>query len=114
MNGIDLLSTAHTLAWAMELYQRGIITEEDTGGIPLTWGDRDAILGMIGKIARREGLGGILADGPLKAAKEIGKGAEYYVMHTKGLTHFDVDYRAHKMWALATATGPRGDLIRSN
>ncbi len=114
MNGIDLLSTSHTIQWAIELYQRGILTQQDTEGIPLKWGDRNTIMTMIEKIAKREGFGGILADGPLKASKEIGKGSEYYVMHTKGLTHFDVDLRAHKMWALVTATGPRGDLIRSN
>jgi len=56
MLGIDLISTIHTLGMTMELYERGIITKKDTDGIPLKWGDRDAIITMVHKIVKREGL----------------------------------------------------------
>lgn len=112
MLGIDIISTVHTLGTMMELYERGILTKKDTDGIPLKWGDRDAIITMVHKIVRREGFGDILAEGALRAARKIGRGAENYVMHTKGLSHLIYDLRAFKGCALATAVGPR-DLVKS-
>ena len=70
---------------AMELYEKGIISEKDTDGLELTWGNESAIHEMLGKIARREGFGDILAEGGVKAAAKIGRGAEHYPYTVKGM-----------------------------
>ncbi|MEM0010713.1 MAG: aldehyde ferredoxin oxidoreductase family protein [Candidatus Bathyarchaeia archaeon] len=83
--GLDTISTGATIAFAMECYERGIITKDDTGGIELTWGNPDAIIKVIELIGRREGIGAILGEGSKRAAEKIGKAAERYAMHVKGL-----------------------------
>ncbi|MEM2320864.1 MAG: aldehyde ferredoxin oxidoreductase C-terminal domain-containing protein [Candidatus Bathyarchaeia archaeon] len=83
--GLDTISTGATIAFAMECYERGIITKDDTGGIELRWGDPDVIIRMIELIGRREGFGAILSEGSMRATERIGKGAERYAMHVKGL-----------------------------
>jgi len=82
--GIDTISTGTTIAFAIECYENGIISKEDTGGIELTWGNAPAIVAMLGKIVRREGFGDVLADGVERAAKRIGKGTEKYAIHIYG------------------------------
>jgi aldehyde:ferredoxin oxidoreductase len=82
--GLDTLSTGGTLAFAMECYEQGIITKDDTDGIELTWGNGDAMIRMVEMMAKREGFGDILADGSKWAAEKIGKGAEQYAMHVQG------------------------------
>ncbi len=81
---IDTISTGMTIAFAMECYAKGIISQEDLDGIDLKFGNREAILSMIEKIAKREGVGDILAEGSFRAAKKIGKGAEKIVLCVKG------------------------------
>ena len=71
---MDGISTGVCIAFAMECYEAGILTKEDTDGIELVWGSADAMLAMIHKIAKREGIGDLLADGVKKAAEKIGKG----------------------------------------
>ena len=110
--GLDIIEASHIVSFLMELYDKGIITEKDTDGIPLKWGDTEAAMTVLSKIARREGFGKILAEGALRAAEAIGRGSEKYVMHTKGLMHYIYDLRGFKGCALATAVGPR-DLVRS-
>ncbi|MBW2051025.1 MAG: aldehyde ferredoxin oxidoreductase [Deltaproteobacteria bacterium] len=110
--GIDADSVGKILAWAMELYQRGIITTEDTDGIPLEWGDKNAILTMIQKIAKRDGFGDVLADGMILGARRIGRGAEEYAMHCKGLPIAENSIGIRGM-SLGIAVGPRGDQYRS-
>ena len=83
--GLDTISVGATIAFAMECYEKGIITKDDTGGIELTWGNHEAIIKMIELIGRREGFGAILSEGSKRAAEKIGKGAERYAMHVKGL-----------------------------
>lgn len=83
--GLDTISTGATIAFAMECYERGIITKDDTGGIELNWGDSDAIIKVIELIGRREGIGAILGEGSKRAAEKIGEAAERYAMHVKGL-----------------------------
>jgi len=68
----------------MECYENGLITREDTGGIDLTWGNAEAIVAMVEKVAKREGFGEVLADGAQKAAERIGRGAEKYAMAIRG------------------------------
>ncbi len=82
--GLDVGNTGGVLGFAAELYERGIITKEDTDGLELRWGNEKAFLELIGKIGRREGFGDVLADGVAAAAKKIGRGAEKYAMHSKG------------------------------
>jgi aldehyde:ferredoxin oxidoreductase len=82
--GIDTISTGTIIAFAMELYEHGIITKKDTDGIELKWGDHKVIVAMTEKIAKREGFGDVLADGVRVAAQRIGKGAEKYAVHIGG------------------------------
>ncbi|MFQ5843007.1 MAG: aldehyde ferredoxin oxidoreductase family protein, partial [Thermodesulfobacteriota bacterium] len=79
--GLDTLEIGSMMAWAFELYEKGILTDKDTDGLKLTWGNHDAVIELIHRIARREGIGDILAEGPLRAAERIGKGSEKYLIH---------------------------------
>jgi len=84
--GIDSVSFGATTAWAMECYERGLLTDADTGGIPLHWGDGATVLKLVDLVARREGpLGDLLAGGALAAARRLGRDSEQYVVHVKGL-----------------------------
>ena len=82
--GIDTISAGATIAFAMECYEKGIISKEDTDGIELTWGNHQALVAMTEKMGKREGIGDILADGVKGAAEKIGKGAERYAIHIHG------------------------------
>ena len=82
--GMDTISAGHTLAFAIECFEKGIITTEDTDGLDLTWGNTDAIVAMLHKMINREGLGDILADGVKIAAKRLGKGANEYAINAGG------------------------------
>lgn len=112
--GMDVLETGSMIAWAMELYEAGILTEKDTDGLDLRFGNAEALIEMVHRIGRREGLGDILAEGPLRAAKIIGKGSEKYLIHVKGMSNLHSDERATPALALNIATGSRGsDHLRS-
>jgi len=82
--GLDTISTGACIAFAMECFERGILTEKDTGGLKLNFGNAEAMLQLVEMIARREGLGKVLAEGVARAASVFGKGAEAYAMHVKG------------------------------
>ena len=105
--GMDVISTGGTIGFAMECFERGIITGDDTGGIDLEFGNVEAMLTIIEKIARREGFGNILAEGEKRAAEIIGKGAIEYAVHQKGMTPQFHDPRSGVIRALgdAVATG---------
>jgi len=106
--GIDEMNV---IPFAMELYEKGILTKEDTGGLDLNWGNEYAVMELMGKIAYREGIGDILAEGSVAAAAKIGKGAEKYVLVVKGkeLTSF-IDPRVPIWgWTLGYVVSPRGD-----
>ena len=81
--GLDILTVAGCVGWAMELYEAGELTVEDTGGLELTWGNGEALLTLIRLIADREGFGDVLADGSVEAAKRLGKGMDR-TMQVKG------------------------------
>ncbi|MFH1080193.1 MAG: aldehyde ferredoxin oxidoreductase family protein [Pseudomonadota bacterium] len=108
--GMDTISAGGTIAWAMEAFEKGDLTLADTDGIPLNWGDMEAVINVVlPKIATREGrLGQLLADGSVAAAKKIKRGMEYTV-HSKGLEAPMHDPRGggHGM-ALTYAMSPRG------
>lgn len=112
--GLDILETGSLIAWAMELYEKGILTDKDTDGLELRFGNDEALVEMIHRIARREGLGDILAEGPLRAAEKIGKDSIKYLIHVKGMSNLHSDERPTPALALGIATGSRGsDHLRS-
>jgi aldehyde:ferredoxin oxidoreductase len=111
--GIDILSTAGAIGWAMELYENGKLSQEETGGLELSWGNKEAIITLIHQISKREGFGDILADGAFKAAEKLGKGQEY-VMAVKGMDLIMADPRGLKGFGLGYAVATRGgDHLRS-
>ena len=106
--GIDGLDFGCLMACVMEWYEKGIVTREETDGLPFDWGNYQSMIAMIPKIAKREGFGAILADGALKAAERIGRGAEKYLSHCKGMVLGGGDVRGAKGTALTFATATRG------
>lgn len=84
-HSMDTISLGVSIAFGMECFENGLLTLEDTGGIELRWGNADAMLQTIELIARREGIGDLLAEGVQKAAQKLGKGSEEYAMHVKGV-----------------------------
>lgn len=106
--GLDNMSAGVAVGFAMELYEKGILTGEDTGGTELNFGNDGAMLDLIAKIAFRRGLGAVLADGVRVAAEKIGKGAEKYAMHIKGLELPAYDVRGAKAHGLNYATSYTG------
>ncbi|MHA2128430.1 MAG: aldehyde ferredoxin oxidoreductase family protein [Promethearchaeota archaeon] len=82
--GIDTISTGATIGFAIECFERGIITKSDTDGLDLTWGNSQAILDLVRKIINREGLGDVLADGSKIATKRLGIESEKYAMTSFG------------------------------
>jgi aldehyde:ferredoxin oxidoreductase len=104
--GIDTISIGSYLAWAMELYQRGII-DMDMTGIPLDWGNGDTVIELIHQIAHRRGFGNILAEGPY-ACRHFGKGSEDYFLGIKNFPIEMTDERAAGSFALGMATASRG------
>jgi aldehyde:ferredoxin oxidoreductase len=82
--GLDTISTGCVIAFAMECFENGILTEADTGGRSIAFGDADAMLWLIEEIANRRGIGEILSKGVQKAAEIFGRGADEYAFHIKG------------------------------
>jgi len=74
------------MAYAVECFEKGILTEKDTDGLRLEWGNQDALPKLLSMIARREGIGNILAEGLERAPKIIGRGTEKYAMQARGMT----------------------------
>jgi aldehyde:ferredoxin oxidoreductase len=104
--GIDTISTGQAIAFAMECYEKGLITE--TGGVDLTWGNPDAIVRICELIGKKEGLGEVLGEGVLMAAKKIGKGSEKFAIHVKGLEFPEHNPRKFKSMGVAYATSNVG------
>ena len=105
---IDTIATGVSIAFAMECYEKGVITKQDTDGIDLSWGNGDAIIKMVHKIARREGIGDILAEGVKRAAEKIGGGSEDWALHVKGAELPMHEPRGKKGMGLSYATSDRG------
>jgi aldehyde:ferredoxin oxidoreductase len=82
--GLDTISAGACMAFAIECYENGVITKEDTGGIELTWGNHQAIVTMLEALGERKGFGDVLADGVRVAAERIGRGADQYAIHIHG------------------------------
>ncbi len=106
--GLDTIATGVAIAFAMECYEKGVITKADTDGLGLTWGNSDAIIEMIHKIARREGIGNVLAEGVKRAAEKIGHGSEAWALHIKGAELPMHEPRGKKGVGLTYAVSDRG------
>ncbi|HOF02609.1 MAG TPA: aldehyde ferredoxin oxidoreductase family protein [Atribacterota bacterium] len=106
--GLDTISTGSVIQWAMECYEKGIISKKDTGGIELKFGNGEAVVQMIEKIAYRDGFGDILAQGVRRAAQKVGSDSWKWAIEAKGLEQSCVDTRVAKGYALAFAVNPRG------
>lgn len=105
--GLDVDAAGGPIGWAMECFQRGILTEKDTDGLKLNWGDAGVALELIRKICLRQGFGDILAEGCARAADLIGRGSAYYAMHIKGQDLYE-PLRGALGWCLGTTTSTRG------
>jgi aldehyde:ferredoxin oxidoreductase len=105
--GIDTISTGNLIGAVIEGYEKGILSLQDLDGTPITWGDQDAILGLIDKIAHREGIGDTLADG---SRRVVDRWPEMHkvVLAVKGLEQSAYDSRAGASMALAYATSDIG------
>jgi len=111
--GLDAITTAECIAWSMELYEKGELTKKETDNLELKWGNSEAILALIQKIAYREGFGDLLADGVRRAAEKLGRGKEI-AFHVKGLEIIQADPRGLKGYGLGYAVASRGaDHLRS-
>ena len=106
--GMDTISLGGTISWAMEAWDEGLLTAEDTGGIDLSWGNHESIVKLIKMIAFREGFGDVLAEGSARAAEKIGRGTEKFVMTVKKQEIAGQEPRAQKSMGLAAVTAARG------
>jgi len=106
--GLDSISAGNSMAFAMDLFERKILTREDTAGLDLSWGNGESMEALIRQMAAGEGLGAILGKGVRRAAQIIGRGADYYAAHVKGLEMSG--YHPDKMMgtALGYAVASRG------
>ena len=106
--GLDTISAGVAIGFAMELYEKRILSNADTGGLDLRFGNHDAMLTLLRQMAFRIGIGDLLADGVRSSAKKIGKGSEKYAMHVKGLELPAYDVRGAKAHGLNYATSYTG------
>jgi len=106
--GLDPTSTGMTVAWLMDCFEEDLITAEQTGGIEARFGDAEAMLKLVEKIARREGIGDTLAEGSLRASRTFGRQAEARVVHVKGQEMLVPDARTQFGMALNYAVSPFG------
>lgn len=114
--GFDMAEFANITAWAFEIYEKGIINENDTGGLRLLWENAGNLLPkLLEMVAYRKGFGDLLAEGPYLALKRLGKPeAEYFLLHIKGLGNMISDERPTPSFALGIGTSTRGcDHLRS-
>ncbi|MFC1968221.1 aldehyde ferredoxin oxidoreductase family protein [Chloroflexota bacterium] len=107
-NGLDGSEPGMVLAWATDCFKQGILTETDTDGLVLDWGDEEVGLELMRKMTYREGFGDLLAEGLWKASNKLGRGSEYYADTIKGVSLMEVTCRTAYGYLLAAATSTRG------
>jgi len=105
---LDTISAGMAVAFAMECYENGLLTKEDTGGLDLRFGNAAAMVEITRQICEREGLGDLLAEGPRSAAAKIGPGAEMYVVDVKGQPFPMHECRTRHGQGLGYAVSPTG------
>ena len=106
--GLDTIAAPAAISFAMECFQRELITEEDTGGLILMWGNDQAIVELLEKMAHNEGFGAQLAQGVRRCAQQWGGETEKYALHVKGMETVGTDPRGQPSWGLGYATSSRG------
>lgn len=106
--GLDSISTGSCIGFAMESYEKGILSKADTDGLELKFGDPNILIGLVHKIAKREGIGDLLAEGVKRVSEKIGQGTERFAMQVKGLELPAYDSRPLQLSGLAYATANRG------
>jgi len=112
--GLDTIEVGNMIAWVMELYEKGLIPSEVLGDLRPEWGNEEAVYRLIEMIAKREGLGDILAEGMRYAVEKLGEQTSYYALHIKGMGILLSDDRPVPSFALGLATATRGaDHLRS-
>jgi len=105
--GLDVLSATRMIAWASELYEKGVISQKHTGGIPLEWGNREALERVLDQIAKNEGFGAVLACTPDQAAKKLGIDVEP-VLNIKGTPVGETNIMNFRARTMGAAINPRG------
>jgi len=103
--GLDTDFATSVISWAFECYEKGLLTEKDTDGLKLEWGDVNAFIEMLKKLAYRQGIGDFLAQGVKAASEQLGRGSEQFAIHVKGQDSIE-PFRVPKGWALGVATSP--------
>jgi aldehyde:ferredoxin oxidoreductase len=112
--GMDAISLSEVIAWAMECTERGLLSRREADGLELVWGNGQAVVALVHKVAQREGIGDLLADGVAQAAQRLGRGSESIAFHGKGLELFQADVRVMQGYGLGNAVSSRGaDHLRS-
>jgi len=106
--GMDTIASGVTIAFAMECYEKGILTKTDTEGLNLSFGNAQVVPILLKKMAKRDGIGDLMADGVREMAKRLGKGTERFAMHAKGMELGGYDPRGIRAQTLVLACGPRG------
>ena len=106
--GLDATSTGVTISFLMDCHEKGILSHEELGGVDAHFGNGDAVVQLVEKIAKREGIGDLLADGAKAAAAKIGKNSSELAQQIKGLEVTGYDLRCLKTAALAAAVSFRG------
>lgn len=106
--GLDTISTGAVIAFAMDCYEKGIISKEEADGLDLTWGNAEAMVELLKKIASRDGIGQVLGEGVRRASQEIGKGSDVLAVQLKGLEGPAHDARSGKTLAITLGLSNRG------
>ena len=106
--GLDTISAGGVIAFAMEAYENGIITKKDTDGVELVWGNANALVEMVHKMGRGEGIGKLMTEGSKRMAESLGKNAIEFAIHVKGLEPSAHDPRRFFSQALSYGTAARG------
>jgi aldehyde:ferredoxin oxidoreductase len=106
--GMDTISCGAMIAFAMEAFEKGIVTKKDTDGVDLTWGNISGAIELLHKIVKKEGIGVVLSEGSREAAKRLGRGAEEFAVEVKGLEAPMHDPRGFHGMGLAYMTSIRG------
>lgn len=106
--GMDTVSAGVSVGFAMECYEKGILTKEQTGGLELKFGDGELLVNLMEKIGKREGVGDLIAEGTRAMSQKLGQGSEKFAMQVKGLELPAYDPRAAKICGLGYATANRG------
>lgn len=104
--GLDNDNTAVVLSWAFECFEKGILTKQMTDGLELRWGDYETVVELVRRLAFREGIGDLLAEGVRTASEKVGKGSEYYATYVKGQGMIE-SIRSTKAWGLGIALSSR-------